>query len=121
MPKYKCSFPSCTYEIDEVADELAALLLSVYSAGTHTTVLRQLPNFATTAKIERVWHPTVSAVRLSEEWAYFLTHWQDYVEATKVAGKDKVVQLLERCDEQLRKHLSRNAGASLIPTKLRRK
>ncbi len=38
---------------------------------------------------------------------------RDYVEATKVEGKDKVIQLLECCDEQLRKDLTRNAGGSL--------
>ena len=39
------------------------------------------------------------------EWSYFLTRWQDYAEATKVTGKDKVVQLLECCDEQVCKRL----------------
>ena len=33
--------------------------------------------------------------------------------ATKITGKDKVVQLLECCDEQLRKDLTRNTGGSL--------
>ena len=36
-----------------------------------------------------------------------------YVDATKVTGRDKVVQLLECCDEQLRKDLTRSAGGSL--------
>ncbi|CAC5390777.1 unnamed protein product [Mytilus coruscus] len=49
----------------------------------------------------------------SEEWAYFESRWSDYVEATKIAGRDKVVQLLECCDEQLRKDLTRSAGGSL--------
>jgi hypothetical protein len=42
-----------------------------------------------------------------------LARWQDYVEATKISGKDKVIQVLECCDEQLRKDLTRNAGGSL--------
>ena len=33
--------------------------------------------------------------------------------ATNVTGKDKVIQLLECCDEQLCKDLTRNAGGSL--------
>ena len=45
--------------------------------------------------------------------AYFVTRWQDYVEATKIEGKDLVIQLLECCDEQFRKDLTRNAGGSL--------
>ena len=55
----------------------------------------------------------VSAAGSSEEWSYFLTRWNDYVEATKVTGRDRVMQLLECCDEQLRKDLTRNAGGSL--------
>lgn len=35
MPKYQCPFPSCTYETEDVKDELAAVLLSVHSTGTH--------------------------------------------------------------------------------------
>lgn len=95
-------------------DELAAVLLSVHSTGTHTApAAAASPTLTTTAKLERVWRPTVPAAGSSEEWSYFLTRWQDYAEATKVTGKDKVVQLLECCDEQLRKDLTRNAGGSL--------
>ena len=65
------------------------------------------------AKIEKVRRPTVSAAGSSEEWSYFETRWEDYVEATKITGKDKVIQLLECCDEPLRKDLTRNAGGSL--------
>ena len=49
----------------------------------------------------------------SEEWTYFISQWNDYVEATKVLGKDKTVQLLECCDEQLRKDLTHHAGGTL--------
>ena len=74
-------------------------MVSIHSAGTHALL-------ATTAKVEKVRRPTVSAAGFSEEW-------QDYTEATKVTGKDKAVQLLECCDEQLHKDLTRNAGGSL--------
>ncbi|KAK3737416.1 hypothetical protein QZH41_000674 [Actinostola sp. cb2023] len=112
MPKHQCPFPDCTYETADVTDELAAILISIHSTGSHTA-----PAAATTtnfpAKFERVRRPTVSTTGSSEDWSYFLTRWQDYAEATKLTGKDKVVQLLECCDEQLRKDLTRNAGGSL--------
>jgi hypothetical protein len=113
MPKYKCPFPACDYETEDVTDDLAAVLISVHSKGAHSTAptTTATPNW--TAKIEKVRRPTVSSAGSSEEWSYFLTRWQDYVEATKVEGKDKVIQLLECCDEQLRKDLTRNAGGSL--------
>ena len=113
MPKYKCPFPACDYETEDVTDDLAAVLISVHSKGAHSTAptTTATPNW--TAKIEKVRRPTISSAGSSEEWSYFLTRWQDYVEATKVEGKDKVIQLLECCDEQLRKDLTRNAGGSL--------
>ena len=42
----------------------------------------------------------MSAAGLREEWSYFKTRWGDYVEATKITGKDKVIQLLECCDDK---------------------
>ena len=44
---------------------------------------------------------------------YFQSRWGDYVKATKLDGTEKVIQLLECCDEQLRKDLTRNAGGTL--------
>ena len=111
MPKYQCPFPECTYETEDVKDELAAMLLLVHSTGTHTASPASAAPAAT--KVEKVWRPTVSAAGSSEEWSFFLTRWQDYVEATKVTSKDRVVQLLECCDEQLCKDLTRNTGGSL--------
>ena len=117
--KYKCPFPECTFETEEVTDVLAAVLLSVHSAGTHTApgvaaaAPSAAPNTAPNTKLERVRRPTISAAGSSEDWSYFLTRWDDYVAATNVTGKDKVIQLLECCEEQLRKDLTRNAGGSL--------
>ena len=65
------------------------------------------------AKIERVKRPTISGAGSSEEWTYFLTRWQEYVDATQITGKDKVLQLLECHDDNLRKDITRNAGGPL--------
>ena len=110
MPKHRCPFPGCDYETGDVKDELAAVLLSVHSNGTHVS---HPTAPVTSAKVEKVRRPTISSAGSSEDWSYFLTRWQDYAEATKITGRDRVVQLLECCDEQLRKDLTRNAGGSL--------
>ena len=114
MPRYKCPFLDCTFETDDVQDSLAAVLISVHSAGTHT-VAAPSTGGNVAAKVEKVRRPTISTAgwSYSKDWSYFLTRWQDYVDATKITGKDKVVQLLECCDEQLRKDLTRNTGGSL--------
>jgi len=43
----------------------------------------------------------------TEDWLYFKSRWGDYIKATKLGGIDRVIQLLECCDEQLRKDLTR--------------
>ena len=113
MPKYKCLFPECTYETADVEDALAAVLISVHSSGTHMSTPLSNSQHTNAAKIEKVKRPTISAAGSSEEWSYFLTRWQDYVDATQVSGKDKALQLLECCDENLHKDVTRNAGEFL--------
>ena len=85
---------------------------SVHSNGTHVAAPTNSQR-TIAAKIERVKRPTISATGSSEEWTYFLTRWQEYVDATQITGKDKVLQLLECCDDNLCKDITRNAGGSL--------
>ena len=65
------------------------------------------------ARIEKVTRPSISSAGTTEDWLYFETKWGDYVKGTKIEGTDRVIQLLECCDEQLRKDLTRNAGGTL--------
>ena len=110
-----CPYPDCTYETDEAEGQLAAMLLSIHSAGAHNSQQADtsISNPAATAKIKQVRCPTVFAVGSSEDWSYFQTQWQDYVEATKITAKDKLIQLQECCDEPLCKDLTRNVGGTL--------
>ena len=101
------SCPLCDYETDDVSDTIAAVLLSTH-ASSH-----QPGATAPSAKVERVKRPVISSAGTSEDWNYFLSRWSDYVEATKVTGKDEVLQLLECCDEELRRDVTRMAGGSL--------
>ena len=112
MPKYRCPYLECAYETKDVKDKLAAVLLMVHSTGTHMQTTSQ-PATQPTARVEKVRWPTISSAGSSEEWSYFLTRWKDYAKATKLKGKDLVIQLLKCCEEQLRKDLTRNAGGSL--------
>ena len=105
MPVIKCPIPDCDFETDDVDAVIVAALLTTH-ATTHST------NHVST-KVEKVKRPTVSLAGTSEDWAYFLSRWKDYTDATKITGKDLIVQLLECCDETLRKDLTRTAGGSL--------
>ena len=108
MPTVKCPIDGCLYETPDVDAVLAAALIT-----THSTVHARATTSVATAKVEKVKRPTISSAGTSEDWLYFTSRWDDYVEATKVSGADKVVQLLECCDEQLRKDLTRTAGGTL--------
>ena len=101
------SCPLCDYETDDVSDIIAAVLLSTHA------ISHQPGATASSAKVERVKRPVISSAGTSEDWNYFLSRWNDYVEATKVTGKDEVLQLLECCDEELRRDVTRMAGGSL--------
>ena len=56
-------------------------------------------------ELEKVKRPTLCAA--GEEWSYFLSRWSDYSSATKVTGRDKVIQLLECCNEPLHRDLTK--------------
>ena len=100
MPKFSCPLPDCTFETED------------YSRQRHTHKYKH-SSPSQSHKTEKIRRPTISIGGSSEEWTYFLTRWQDYAEATNIDGKEKVIQLLECCDDNLRKDLTRCAGGSL--------
>ena len=106
MPAVQCPIPECTYITEDLDAAIVAALLT-----THSLVHAQDPR--TTARVDKVKRPTITAAGSSEEWAYFMSRWSDYTAATRVAGRDRVVQQLECCDEALRKDLTRLAGGNL--------
>lgn len=86
---------------------LAAAFLTAH-AMIHRT---QRP--AQAARAEKVRRPDISSAGTTEDWVYFRSRWDDYVRATKLVGPDRILQLLECCDDQLRRDLTRNAGGTL--------
>ena len=111
MPIIECPFPDCPYSTGDVTNELAVTLLNIHSNGTHSS--HSSAPSAPSMAVEKVRRPMITSGGSSEKWSYFLIRWQDYVDATKVTGKDKIIQLLECCDEELRKDLTRSSGGSL--------
>ena len=108
MPIINCPIDGCDYATPDVDGVVAAALITTH-AITHNVAAHNVP----AAKVEKVKRPSISSAGTSEDWSYFTSRWDDYVAATKVSGKDKVIQLLECCDEQLRNDLTRNAGGTL--------
>ena len=109
MAKHQCPFPNCTYATNDITDELAAVMLKIHAEGTHlASASSQKP-----ARVESVRRPVISAGGTNEEWAYFQTRWDDYKAATQITGIDIIIQLLECCEEDLRKDITRAAGGTL--------
>jgi len=106
MPKVKCPIVDCQFETDDLDPAIVAALITTHAMVHNTTA----PN---SNKVEKVKRPSLSSAGTSEDWTYFLSRWQDYVEATKIKDKELVIQLLECCDETLRRDLTRSAGGSL--------
>ena len=102
MPSIPYPVASCSCATPDLdSEELLATLLSIHATDHKTS---SAPVAA--AKTEKVKRPTVSIGGTSEEWSYFMSRWQDYKTATRIDGTDVVIQLLECCDETLRKDLT---------------
>ena len=110
MTTIKCPAPDCDTEWP-IATPPAVLirLLDIHSATAHSAANTHPPTPA--AKAEKIRRPTLAASGTSEEWAYFLQRWTDYKQATRLTGTDVVFQLLECCEEGLRKDVTRTFGA----------
>ena len=108
MPVVQCPIEGCEYKTPDVEPVIAAALIT-----THATSHQTPSQPAQTARVEKVRRPCISSAGTTENWQYFKSRWSDYVKATKLEGTDRVIQLLECCDDQLRKDLTRNAGGTL--------
>ena len=95
---------NCTYTTEELDAQILAALLTTHSL-THS---QNNSNKPSTDKFKR---PVISAAGTSEDWEYFVSRWEDYISYVKPADdREKVLQLLECCDEHLRKDLTRASG-----------
>lgn len=108
MPSFKCSWANCDYTTEDTEANVAIHLLTLHD-GTHrpagTTVTA-----ADKSTAEKVKRPTINQAGTSEEWSYFESRWEDYKNATKIKGDDIIYQLLECCEESLRRDLTRTYG-----------
>lgn len=107
MPIVECPVEGCEYRTPDVGEVLAAALITAHTA-THPT---QGP--PPSVRAEKVRRPDLSSAGTTEDWVYFRSRWDDYARATKLIGPDRILQLLECCDDQLRRDLTRNAGGTL--------
>ena len=107
MAPIPCTAPNCTTTFNETLDPTVLLaLIQMHDRTAHQADARpQQPS-----KPEKVKRPSIASSGTSEEFTYFQQRWQGYKAATKLQGRDIIFQLLECCDEPLRKDLTRTYG-----------
>ena len=104
-----CPAPDCTTEWPSNTDpEVLVRLIDLHSRTAHPIATPETAPTAAGAKAEKVKRPVISSSGTSEEWSYFQQRWQEHKLATRLTGSDIIYQLLECCDEILRKDLSRS-------------
>ena len=110
MDERRRPIDGCEYLIPEVAMANPAL------ASTHLSghLMNHKGQEKDRSKVEAVKRPTISAAGTTQDWLYFMSRWGDYVQATKVQGAEKAIQLLECCDPGLRRDLQRNNGGVVL-------
>ena len=89
----------CTYTTPDMDAGIVAALLTAHTTS-HAATNRQ---GTTGVKTDMFRRPSVSLAGTSEDWTYFPLRWNDYV-----------LQLLECCEEPLRKDLTRSFTGSLV-------
>ena len=116
MSEIKCPAQECqTSWPSETPPEVLLRLIDLHERTAHPTTAPATAPTATVVKAEKVKRPVISASGTSEEWSYFKQRWDEYKLATRLTGNDIIFQLLECCDEALRKDLSRSFTNLIAP------
>ncbi|MEM7284014.1 MAG: hypothetical protein AAF438_20595 [Pseudomonadota bacterium] len=113
MSDINCPAPHCNVSWPSTtATEVLLKLLDIHERTAHPTTTPTTAPTATGVKAEKVKRPIICASGTNEEWTYFEKRWSEYKRATRLSGEDIIFQLLECCEETLRKDLTRSCKMS---------
>ena len=109
MPAIECPVEGCTQTFrEDLHETVINNLIDIHARTAHPPPPQ--PAQPLPAKVDKVRRPTISSAGSSEDWAYFLSRWEEYKLATRIPAGDTVIQLLECTTEDLRKDINRNYG-----------
>ena len=114
MPDIVCSAPDCGYSFGAATGNALNTLIELHARTAHPPEVPPQPT--SNMKAEKFKRPTISPQGTTEEFNYFKSRWHEYKSATKMEGRDIVFQLLESCEETLRKDLTRCYGSLIEET-----
>ena len=101
MVVLNCPIEECTYTTGDNEAAQAIALFTVHGYSHAPAACQQ-------AKPDKLSRPKVSKESTSEDWEYFITRLDAYKTATRIADHDATLQLLECCEDSLRKDLHRS-------------
>ena len=111
MPTIKCPVPGCDTTWNATLPE-AVLTRLMDGHATHVHPIEPtVPCAMPTAQAEKVRRPSINQGITAEDFNYFLLRWSDYKVATQLKPTETIFQLLECCEEHLRRDLSRSYGS----------
>jgi hypothetical protein len=111
MAPIPCPVTGCTETFQEGLDPTVLVaLLDLHSRAVHPAPAPAPQAPTPRIKAENVKRPVITASGTEEEWEYFLQRWDIYKQATQLTGGDILFQLLETCDEPVRRDLTRAHG-----------
>ena len=93
---YTCEYDKCLWELKTDNMEHYVTLLKVQVDARHK-------QHATSAKAKKAKRLELASDVSDEDWSYFTSRWTQYKKATGLTGEDIITQLLECCNEQLRR------------------
>ena len=100
----KCEYKDCPWKSEKYAVDICLKLLEIHITAHHAPApTHHAKPSQATAKPEKAKRPEMAAELSDEDWAYFLSRWEEYKLATALTGDDVVIQLMECCCEQLRR------------------
>ena len=102
-----CSAPGCEHNFGSATGNALVSLIELHARTAHPPA--PAAEHAT-VKAEKVRRPAITSQGTTEDWNYFCSRWREYKAATKLTGDNIVFQLLETCDENLRRDLTRTHG-----------
>ena len=112
-----CPRDGCEYKTGDLSEPTAVILITGHIAGHTATdaaaAAAQATGGNSVPSKQKVKRPSIDAGCTNEEWGYFEMRWTGYKSATNLVGTDIAVQLMECCEEDLRRDLHREAGTSL--------
>ena len=106
----RCPVPRCEKTWEATPPEsVLTRLMDFHSIHVHPLAPTDAPSRMPAAKAEKMRRPTLTSGINSEDYNYFLQRLTQYKTAALLSGTDIIFQLLECCDEDLRKDHERTS------------